>query len=80
MRQSLPAESPLGSTVHGRPGFVFKCLQLEMITQPKVIFVVFVSKLISEIIIALATSAKQAAAMAAAGAACRRSRCASVLE
>ena len=62
MCQSLPAEPPLrGSTVHGRPGFVFKCLQLEIMTQPKVIFGVIFSKLISEIIIALATAAKHAA-------------------
>ena len=61
MRQSLPAQPPLGSTVHGRPVFVFKCLQLEIITQPKVIFVLFVSKIISEIIIALVAAAKQAA-------------------
>ena len=58
-RQPPPAEPPLGFTVHGRPGSVFKCLQLEIILiQPKVIFVLFVSKLISEIIIALATAAK----------------------
>ena len=43
----------------------FKCFQLEIITQPKVIFVLFVSKLILEIIIALTTVAKQAAAIAA---------------
>ena len=61
MRQSLPAEPPLGSTVHGRPGFVFNCLQLEIIKQPKVIFVLFVWTIISEIIIALVAAAKQAA-------------------
>ena len=64
MRQSLPAEPPLGgSTVHGRPGFVFKCLQLEIITQSKIIFVLFVSKIISEIIITLVAATKQAAAL-----------------
>ena len=52
-----------GFTVYGRPGFVFKCLQLEIITQRKVIFVLFVSKIISEIIIALVSAVKHAAAL-----------------
>ena len=44
------------------PAPSFKCVQLEIITQPKV-FVLFVWKIISEIIIALAAAAKQAAAL-----------------